>query len=588
VGFLRKTEPQAAEVNGSVAVETRPRPASYRTIRPMTAAAQRFKLNNREDRNKLADRPFGEWQHEAWEYFDAIGEIKYAFSLLGSVMSRLRLYPAVVIDPDAPPTSVMDLRRRQRGQTAEEHRIDQQEQMVAPDSITSEVMDKMAELIDDLSEGIGGLPGMIKTYTQCISVAGECYLIQYKGEWSIRSTDEVTVRASDGRAILRTLRSGGSSATGRLREIELPQRTFVGRIWRPHPRYSDEPDSSMIAVRELCDELLTVQRMIRTTARSRMNGGLMIVADSVTAASSSPAGDIEEAEEEADAFEQELMLALTTPVSDESSAMTIGPMVARAPAEIVREAINYQSFSRDADKSLVERADRVLDRIMQGIDIPKDIVTGLANIKYANAIKIDESLYKSHVEPLALMLCDAITSVYFRPALKAAFPDLAPEDLKKLVAWYDPTEVVTKPDPAAAADQGYQRFTLSADAWRRAHGFSDADAPSEEELARRLATEKVTIPPDLAAILLKQATPAVYEAATLKSLEEVKPPYPDSAREMLFNQQGAPGEEEEKLPPSPAETVTTAEESPEGVQPPSGRQQGEPIAASADRPRKEQ
>jgi len=333
--------------------------------------------------------------------------------------------------------------------------------MVAPDSITPEVMDKMAELIDDLSEGIGGLPGMIKTYTQCISVAGECYLIQYKGEWSIRSTDEVTVRASDGRAILRTLRSGGSSATGRLREIELPQRTFVGRIWRPHPRYSDEPDSSMIAVRELCDELLTVQRMIRTTARSRMNGGLMIVADSVTAASSSPAGDIEEAEEEADAFEQELMLALTTPVSDESSAMTIGPMVARAPAEIVREAINYQSFSRDADKSLVERADRVLDRIMQGIDIPKDIVTGLANIKYANAIKIDESLYKSHVEPLALMLCDAITSVYFRPALKAAFPDLAPEDLKKLVAWYDPTEVVTKPDPAAAADQGYQRFTLT-------------------------------------------------------------------------------------------------------------------------------
>jgi len=199
---------------------------------------------------------------------------------------------------------------------------------------------------------------------------------------------------------------------------------------------------------------------------------------------------------------------MTTPIRDEESASAVVPLIIRGPAEL-GDKIKQFKFERSFDDSLVSRADRVLERIMQGLDVPKDIVTGLANVKYSNALQIDESLYKAHIEPLMLLIADALTVVYLRPYLIAnGYSESA---VSRIQIWYDPSQVATRNDRAADADMGFDKMAVSFDTWRRAHGFSDQDAPTPQELALRLAINKGAITPEFTELLLGAVAPELMD-----------------------------------------------------------------------------
>jgi hypothetical protein len=59
------------------------------------------------------------------------------------------------------------------------------------------------------------------------------------------------------------------------------------------------------------------------------------------------------------------------------------------------------------------------------------------------------------------------------------------------------------------ADSGYDRGVVSQAAWRRAHGFSDADAPTPNEFALRMLYEKGVITPELTETFLATFAPEV-------------------------------------------------------------------------------
>jgi hypothetical protein len=303
-------------------------------------------------------------------------------------------------------------------------------------------------------------------------------------------------------------------------ERELPEGTYIARIWQQHPRWSGEPTSSMIALNEPCDELLTLQRMIRSIARSRMNAGVLFVPDGLSVAGASVTDDKEVAEDETLQFLNELFDAMTTPITNEAAGTGVVPMVVTG-AEELGEKIKHILFERKSDQFLVERADKALERVLNGIDIPKELVSGLDNVRYSNAGVIDENLYKIHIEPSAIMLVDAITSVYIRPGVAAKFPDLDPGIMARIVAWYDPTDVVIRVDPAEAATTGYDKMLISGDAWRRANGFSDVHAPSQREIAMRMVIDNMTknLPPEVAAEILRQVLPTLFGENTASLLK---------------------------------------------------------------------
>lgn len=530
---------------------TRATPAPYSTPRAMTAAAAQVRLNDRGEAETFRQRRqaySSAWQQEAWEYYDAIGEIKYAFGMVSSVVSRIRLYAAVVENPAEAPVPVRNA------------------------STLDERLGQAAErALARLDSAYGGQAGLLRDAALNISVAGECYLVQMperKGSgipesWDIRSIDEVQVDQKGGYSIAgrRDLLTNKASTSGVSNSlVNLPNSAFVGRIWRAHPRFSEEADSSLRGLLDLCAELLLLNRTFRATARSRLNAGALYLPDGLSVAASPdpdyPYDDETDLnpgvtqEETADEFEDQLIDAMTTPIRDEDSASAVVPLIIRGPAEL-GDKIKQFKFERSFDPALAQRADRVLERIMQGLDVPKDIVTGLANVKYSNAVQIDESLYKAHIEPLMLLIADALTVVYLRPYLIANGYD--PQQVERLVIWFDPSQVATRNDRAVDADSGFDRHAVSLETWRRAHGFSEADAPSPTEIAMRLVFEKGMITPELTEAMIGAFAPEALEAARAAQQANSVAPIPPELQQMLQGAQAAPpAEGAEAAPAAPA------------------------------------
>lgn len=531
-------------------------PAPYSALRPLTAAAAQVPLNDRGEADRFRSRrtsTSSSWQTDAWEYYDAIGEIKYAFNLVASVVSRIRLYAAVVENPAETPMPV-----RIAG------------------NIPADLATAAERALQRLDSAYGGQAGLLRDAALNLAVAGECYLVQSPAKigsnipesWDIRSVDELSVDSKGNYLISgrRDYNQGASAMSSTNKHIvKLPPNSFVGRIWRAHPRFSDEADSSLKGLLDLCAELLLLNRTFRATARSRLNAGALYLPDGLSvAATPDPNYPYDDAdglyadptpEELQDEFEDQLIDAMTTPIRDEDSASAVVPLIIRGPAEL-GDKIKQFKFERSFDPALAERSDRVLERILQGIDVPKDIVTGLANVKYSNAMQIDESLYKAHIEPLMLLIADAFTVVYLRPYLLAN--GYNPADVERLVIWFDPSQVATRNDRAMDADAGFDKMAVSYDTWRRAHGFTDQDAPGPTELGLRLLIEKGVITPELTEAMLAAVAPEVMQAAREAQQANSVAPMPPDLTQMLQGQQ--PGAE---APQPPAE-ATEAPAAPQG------------------------
>jgi len=537
---------------------------SYNSPRTLTAAAAQVKVNDRAEYEQFRSRRAAgssAWQTEAWEYYDAIGEIKYAFNLVASVVSRIRIFAASVDDPS---------------------------QTAVPVKMSNIIDPRLAaaaeRALKRLDSAYGGQAGLLKDAALNICVAGECYLVQMPERpgygipesWDIKSVDEVLVDQKGTFRIIgrreQQAANGSQNANTNVGAMSLNEKSFVGRIWRSHPRFSDEADSSLRGILDLCAELLLLNRTVRATARSRLNAGALYLPDGLSVAAQgdgnfpydeddemNPGFTVEEAEDE---FEDQLIDAMTTPIRDEESASAVVPLIIRGPAEL-GDAIKQFKFERSFDPALAERSDRVLERILQGLDVPKDVVTGLANVKYSNALQIDEALYKAHIEPLMLLIVDALTVVYLRPYLIAN--GYTESEVSRITVWYDPSAVSTRNDRAADADSGFDRGAVSYDTWRRAHGFSDQDAPTPTEVALRLLQDRGSITPELTEAMLGAVAPEIMNAVKDAQQASSVAPIPPAVQDILKQ---AAGEQ-------PAEPETPAEpEAPEA-----------PIVASSTRKR---
>lgn len=526
----RATVSPLGVVTGSTAPRTPHQPGSmtlpFTTHRNMTAAASILDISTAEGRTQYSKgRTSAQgWQEEAWLYSDVIGEIGYAFTVVANALSRVRLYSAQVVDPSSAP--------------------------IAADPDT-QVGQAAIDVLSRLNSAFGGIPGLLRDAAMNLQISGECLLVQRPANpfsspptpesWDIRSVDELQL-GSDGRFVIMPREDGDKGSA-----IPLPKNAFVARIWRPHPRFSDSSTSSMRPVLDLCAELILLNKTFRATERSRLNSGLLYLPDGISVAAS---GDVdpypvnEEADPDAipfagfdvddqgdtDEFEEALLEAMTTPIADEESASAVVPLIVRGPAEL-GEKIRLIQFERSFDPALVERASTVLDRIMQGLDVPKEVVKGLSSLKFATAQIVDIQLYQAHVEPLALLICDALTTVYLRPHLRAL--GLPEDEVNKHVIWYDPTDVTTRPNRAEDAEKGFNAHLISGASWRRAHNFTDDDAPNTTELALRMLLEKGQITPELAESLLTVIAPDVMEAVREATQAANPAPVPDAINEIL-------------------------------------------------------
>lgn len=508
----------------------------FRTPRPLTASASKINLNDKKELDMLQRRRAADkWQEEAWDYYDLITEIKFAANVISNALSRINIYAGYIVDSSSVPS-----------------RID------IVDHLDEDFKEKANASLFLLESGNGGTSGILKDAALNLFVVGECYLVKEpakfstgEGErWNIRSIDEIVKITKNKQTTLCIKPRRDSPQTD---YKPLTKGSYIARIWRNHPRYSDEADSSLRGVLDLCDELLMLSRAAGNTAKSRLNAGLVFIPDGISHSMQGgaefvdpedPDADLEPLQDESDNVEESLSDALINPIADPGSASAVMPVLLRGE-ESLGEKIRFIKFERSFDPQLNKRAETVLSRIITGLDIPKDIVGGMASLKGTNAKVVEEAMYSSHIEPMVLMLCDALTVGFLRPALRA-FKDedgnalYRDDQIDRAVIWYDPSAITAKPSKSESANIGFKDNIISAEAWRRAHGFAKSDAPTQLEIAQKLAVAKGLISEPLAEKLIATLIPDLMEGLRAEQLQQSDPTSADALNNALSTEPVVP------------------------------------------------
>ena len=465
-------------------------PAPYSAPRTITASAMRVSVRTKSEVEALnKKRSDLDWQSRAWDYYDMVGEIKHAALLLGSIMSRIKVYSAYVTNEENPPASLAT--------------VSDMSEAVKKDAYAATAL---------LGSGPGGIPSLLRDAAMNIFIAGEFYLVQHRAnpefhtpeQWQVHSVSEVVVprKGSKDPVYVKPYKDAP-----RVEWEPIHKSAFVARIWRRHPRFTIQADSSLLGILENLDELLLLGKASRATIKSRLNNGILILPDTFQQAYGTEDDEDDSPEDQSD-FAEDLGVTLIAPISDESSPSAVVPTIVTGPANDI-EKVRHIRISRDFDEKHVEQAKNVLDRILSSLDIPKESISGVGSAKYSNAAVIEDSLVKNYIEPLILMICDSLTTVFLRPVLRSM--GHLESDISRIVMWYDPSAITAKPSRADAADRGFDRGILSAQAWRRSHGFGAGDAPTELEVAQKMAVARGALSEPVTEALLRTLIPSILE-----------------------------------------------------------------------------
>jgi hypothetical protein len=462
-----------------------PTSAAYNARRGLTAAAYRVDLKKKNEVDLLRRRleASKRWQRDAYDYTELIGEIDFASNMVANTVSKIRLYAGYITAEDTAPANIIDM---------------------PDDQVSTDLKKAALETLRLLDSGDGGISGLLREAALNLFIAGECYLVREpaprgasffaKDKWQIRSIDELEFKSGPGGSQRVFVRESRHDTDEDLIPLGNAAEAFTGRIWRPSPRYSKEATSSLRPQLENCDMFLLYERSKRSIVRSKLNAGILFVPDQLSQAADADGeildpADLDDGEmmpvvDETDPLEEELIDAFVTPIQDETAVSAVAPLIVRGPAEL-GAAIKHITFTRNFDPQISTDAQRLLERILIGLDLPKEVVAGLTDAKYANAIVVEDNFYKMHIEPMILAIVDSLTVLLMRNQLTHL--GFSEDEVARVVVWYDPSPVSTKPDKATAATTGYANGILSAEAWRRANGFGESDAPSGLEKIQRVA-----------------------------------------------------------------------------------------------------
>lgn len=518
----------------SILPSERARSSSQATIQ---GSAKKLEQTSKAD-IELVKKNHEVWQDEAWAYFDLIGEIKYGARLFSNAISQVRLFAATQPNPEEEPIAVLDA--IEPGEDG------------SPAWISEALANATTEELDRLKSSDGDEAEIMRTISLNLWVAGEGYLVgetteDGKEEWKIYSDAELKVGQGDTGF---EIRESPKSTQGR----KLSEDAVVIRIWRKHGRWGSMADSNVRGVLAECEELLILSRSIRATGKSRTSAGILFVPSELSFGPVDVTEDGGDGNVKADPFEQDLMTAMTTPISDEGSAAAVVPIVIRGDAEL-GEKITRILLDREIDPEIPSRCIYLLKRIATGVDLPAEVLTGIADVNHWTAWQVDENAYKAHFKPTTDLITNALTVGFLRPALSARTTgngqrEFTDEEIDRVMISHDATALVTHPNRASDAMSAHNAMALSTEALLRELGFSESDAPEPEEIASRMA-QKGMISPALEIALLKIAE-ILPQGTIIESEAQPALPAGDEPAEPELPVEGPPNDGEPPAAPGEA------------------------------------
>jgi hypothetical protein len=388
-------------------------------------------------------------QDQLWDYYYRLEEFSAAVNWKGNALSRVRLLAAEYIPGGDEPLPIAE--------------------------------GPAADAVARLAGGIGGQSQLMKLMGIHYNVPGEGWLVGHEDEdgeeiWAVYSADELRVREG-----VYQLRVGESQRAWEA----LGSDTMVVRFWRPDERYSYRATSVAAHALGSMSELDLINKRIvaETVSRLASNGILLYDRGKLSfPQTANPSGV-----EGQDPFAQVLVEVASRGIKDAMSAeaalkLPVGVDLGDNTETKLADVMMALDLSNPIDDKLIPQRESAIRRLATALDLPSDLLLGVSGMNHWGAAQVEESGIKLHIAPDAEMICHALTKGYLTPVLRAGGHDLIGPNGGRIVMWYDPSEIVQRPDKSDDAILAYDRLEINGRALRREIGMSESDKPSSADL----------------------------------------------------------------------------------------------------------
>lgn len=495
--------------------------------RAMVAAASQVKLDGQSVQSlKIREE---DWQKEAWRLYDVVGELRFVANRRGHQLARIRLYVAEVDDTGAPGKEATDTE------------------------------------IKALAEGIFGGPAAraegLRTIGIQLFVTGECYVVAEgattssdggpEGDhWYVVSPTDLKVESGAVKV------KQPASLGGQWRDLKNGTDLLI-RVWTPHPRKYDQADSPVRSALPVLREIERLSMLAFSQIDSRLiSAGLLLVKQGVDFPHEpdKPGG--------VKGLIDLIIEAAKASLQGAGSAAGLVPIGLEVPGDgAVGDAISHLRFDTPLTAEIKDKLDHAIRRLALSLDAPPEVLLGQGDANHWSAWQISEDEIKTQVEPIAIRVCDALTTAYVNPALQAI--GKSEEDAAGWTLWFDPAPLSVRPNRFEDALKAWEKGLISDQALLQAGAFDDDDEQSKKTRLEWRAWELVKLNPQLV------ADPEIQRILGLPA---------------IMAQQGAPVDQQ-ALPPAEDQQAieagqdTALPEEPTGTETPAQTDQGAGFAA---------
>lgn len=407
-----------------------------------------------------------DWQRKAYRLYDAEGHLWYAANYVGSALSRIKLVAARRPKSDLP--------------------------HFEPEIISTGAF---SDAVKNIRSPRGGQNGLLRQVGRNVFICGEVWMVgaaeslptgEVVQTWDAVSISELVTAGTSGRFMRRRL-PGAAPAN-------LPDGALTIRIWKEHPEYSELADAGTRPATELLEKIVTLNKAERAIARSRLAGsGILALPQELVPPAWQNQGQNPDAMQSNPLY-QALAESMMAPLADEDHPAAVVPLVLIGPADVVNK-IKYEEMARSFDTAAANSSIQIaIEQLANTLELPKEVLLGAGEATHWTAWAIKEDTFEAHIKPLAELVVDALTRTYLKQAIermspeemKAALKEAEVDDPNDIMVWYDASELVILPDKADKALGLHDRIVISDAALRRENGYSEEDAPGEEEYAKRV------------------------------------------------------------------------------------------------------
>lgn len=383
-----------------------------------------------------------DWQTEAWDMLDLVGELRYYVGWRSASCSRVRLVASDINPETGLPTGGTENQR-------------------------------VNDIVTSIAGGTLGQAQLIKRAVQCLTVPGEVWIaiiITASGERWLALTREEIHR--NGRAVEIDLPEGGRH------ELNMPGTDSLMRVWNPRPRLAQEADSPVRACLDSLREIVRTTRTIAQAGKSRLSGnGVLFVPQEMSMPAFNPvavnqnSGQLEGVMQGTPAVQkliEQLWQVANTAVDDEDSMANFLPVIASVPGEQVKNVAHIRFDNTITDLAIKIRSDAV-SRLAMGLDVAPERLLGLGDsTNHWSSYQIADEDVQLHINPVMETICQALSDQVFRAVLERDGID--PE---KYVMWYDASQLTIDPDKTDNATAAFDRGAINAEAYREFLGLGD-------------------------------------------------------------------------------------------------------------------